>query len=43
MENNRSEENLNKLKRFFEQFSSFGFNREAARIAGYWRDQLKHY
>lgn len=36
----KTEENLNKLKRFFGQFSSFGFNSEAAKIAGYWRDQL---
>ena len=31
---------LSYLMAVVRQFSSFGFNREAAKIAGYWRDRL---
>ncbi|NBD15472.1 MAG: virulence-associated protein [Cyanobacteria bacterium] len=36
----QTEANLTKLKRFFQQFSSLGFDNEAAQVAGYGRDQL---
>jgi tRNA(fMet)-specific endonuclease VapC len=36
----QTEANLTKLKRFFQQFSSLGFDSKAAQVAGYWREHL---